>query len=168
MVMQMQAAYLKEKGRRGIDHVWSASDDALLKSFIDRYSNNWALISECFNASRLTISTDKRTPRDCLERWKEKWGPETRQRPADITPATAEDAPALHTSNQMTTRGVKRMANTGPTSIATANLVSGAEPKKRRRHMLIQDSIRKAAKKRAELAQKMIGEFQHIFCPHHN
>lgn len=159
MALQMQAAFLKEKDprKRGADHLWSSNDDALLKSFIDKYPNNWALISECFNASRLTISTDKRTPRDCLERWKDKWGIDSRQRPSEAS-AMVEDTPPP-TPSQMTTRGVKRLASasvSGPNSVAGA---AGSEPRKRRRHALVIETIRKAAKKRADLAQKALGMF---------
>jgi chromatin modification-related protein VID21 len=156
MALQLQTALLKERDprKRGADHLWSTSDDTLLKSLIDKYPNNWALISECFNASRLTISIDKRTPRDCLERWKEKWGSEIRQRPTD-SPMVTEDAPPA--SGQMTTRGVKRLASAS-VSTPSAIGISGSEPRKRRRHMLVQESIRKATKKRAESAQKVIGE----------
>jgi chromatin modification-related protein VID21 len=154
MALQLQTTLLKERDprRRGADHLWSASDDTLLKSVIDKYPNNWALISECFNASRLTISIDKRTPRDCLERWKEKWGSEIRQRPTE-SPMVVEDVPPA--SGQMTTRGVKRLAST---SVSAPSAIPGNEPRKRRRHMLVQESIRKATKKRAESAQKVIGE----------
>jgi chromatin modification-related protein VID21 len=157
MALQLQAALLKEKDprKRGADHLWSPNDDALLKSFIDKYPNNWSLISECFNASRHTISIDRRTPRDCLERWKEKWGPEIRQRPTDSS-MVAEATPGP-TSSQMTTRGVKRLASASVSTPSTMCVVPGSEPRKRRRHMLVHESIRKAAKKRAESAQKAIG-----------
>lgn len=157
MALQLQAALLKEKDprKRGADHLWSASDDALLKSSIDKYPNNWALISECFNACRLTISIDRRTPRDCLERWKEKWGPEIRQRPGDSPMVTEDSTPA---SSQMTTRGVKRLASVSISTPSTVGVIPGSEPRKRRRHQLVQESIRKASKKRAELMQKALGK----------
>jgi chromatin modification-related protein VID21 len=157
MAVQLQAALLKEKDprKRGADHLWSPGDDVLLKSFIDKYPNNWALISECFNAARLTISVDRRTPRDCLERWKEKWGSEIRQRPIDGPTASEDATPA---SSQMTTRGVKRLASASVSTPGTMGVVPGTEPRKRRRHMLVQESIRKVAKRRAESAQRAIGK----------
>jgi len=156
MTLQLQVALLKEKDprKRGADHSWSATDDILLKSFIDKYPNNWALISECFNASRLTISIDKRTPRDCLERWKEKWGSEIRQRPTENSMLADDVVPA---ASQMTTRGVKRLASASVSTASTMGVVPGSELRKRRRHMLVQESVRKAAKKRAESAQKALG-----------
>lgn len=149
----------KDKGKRGVDHIWSASDDILLRSLSDKYPNNWALIAECFNGSRLTTPTDRRSASDCLERWKEKWGPEMRQRPLEIVQAPLEETMVPSTPSQMTTRGVKRLASSSVSSQNAPIIVSGSEPKKRRRHLLLQDSMRKAAKKRAELAQKMVGEF---------
>jgi len=44
--------------QQGADYLWSASDDALLKTFIDKYPNNWALIAECFSTSRCSILID--------------------------------------------------------------------------------------------------------------
>lgn len=155
MAMQMQAALMKEKDprKRGADHLWSASDDTLLKSCIDRYPHNWALISECFNALRLTISVDRRTPRDCLERWKEKWGPDIRQRPTESSAGTEE---GVSSGSQMVTRGVKRFASASVSTPNPANIAFGSEPRKRRRHLLVQESIRKTMKRRAEIAQKAL------------
>ncbi|EEB99296.1 hypothetical protein MPER_01049 [Moniliophthora perniciosa FA553] len=36
--------------KRSIEHLWTATDDSLLKSLVDKYPNNWELIAECFNA----------------------------------------------------------------------------------------------------------------------
>lgn len=159
MAMQLQAAFLKDKDkdstRKRTEHLWTASDDALLKTYIDKYPNNWGLIAECFNASRLTISTDKRTPRDCLERWSNKWGPESR-RPAD-SPAMVEDTPPA-TPSQMTTRGHKRLASTSVSGPSSASVASGTEPRKRRRHQLVYETIKKAVRKRADALQKAQGE----------
>ena len=144
--------------RKPSDHMWSPNDDTLLKSFIDKYPYNWYLIAECFNASRVTTSMDKRSPRDCLERWREKWGLELRLRQTEAGGAPTEITSPT-TSSQMTTRGVKRQAVTSPTNGIAA---PGTEPRKRRRHLLMQDTIRKYAKKRIETLQKANGGFTHI------
>lgn len=159
MAVQLQAALLRDKDprRRNADHLWSTADDILLKSFIDKYPNNWALIAECFNASRHAISTDIRTPRDCLERWKDKCGPEFR-RPVDNSATMEDTSPSI--SSQMTTRGIKRLAGVGVSGSAAIGMPPGNEPRKRRRHILIQETIRKAGKKRAETLQKQIGVCQ--------
>lgn len=155
----MQVALLKDKDsrKRGADHLWSANDDILLRSLIDKYPNNWPLIADCFNSSRLTTATDRRTYQDCLERWKEKWGSEIRQKPSETGHLPADDA-AISTSHlQMTTRGVKRLVGANISSPSIANTAAGSEPKKRKHHILVQESIRKAAKKRADQIQKMAG-----------
>ena len=54
----------------------------------------------------------------------------------------------------MTTRGVKRLASASISS----EVVHSGELKKRRRHVLLQESMRRAAKKRAEAAQKVLSE----------
>ncbi|KAG6854910.1 hypothetical protein C0991_009733 [Blastosporella zonata] len=152
IALQLQTAFMKDKDtRKRNDHLWSNADDALLKSLCDRYPNNWALISECFNASRLTILTDKRNPRDCLDRWREKWGPETRRLP-EVTPVAEATPPP--TSTSMTTRGVKRLASVSVSSASPGGMVAGSEPRKKRRHALVLETIRKASKKRAEALQK--------------
>ncbi|KAJ7090301.1 hypothetical protein B0H15DRAFT_884540 [Mycena belliarum] len=156
MAQELKEKEMKEPPKRVTAHIWTMVDDNLLKSFVDRYPNNWMLISECYNSTRLTISTDKRSPRDCQERWKERWAPELRPKapemtPIDEPPATPQPLPPPTPS--MTTRGIKRLASasvSGPLAAA-----SGSDAKKRRRHQYVQETIRKATKKRAEQAQKL-------------
>ncbi|TFK76575.1 hypothetical protein BDN72DRAFT_852844 [Pluteus cervinus] len=133
--------------RRGQDHPWSPSDDNLLKTLIDRYAFNWPLIADCFNASRTTVPTDRRTALDCSDRWKKRWGPDSRAKPQEVALSPVE-IPSV----QMTTRGVKRMATVS--AINTVSLSAGNESKKRRRHQLLHDTIRRAAKKRTNQQRK--------------
>jgi len=129
---------------------------------VERYSTNWPLIAECYNSSRLTTPTERRTFVDCAERWKERWGSERKLQIADISTAPSNEdlsTPGNISSSPMTTRGVKRLASV---SVSSAQGVPmGSEPKKRRRHALLQDSIKRAAKKRQEAMQKMLGESLH-------
>lgn len=145
--------------RRTTEHQWSVNDDTLLKTLIDRYPYNWQLISETFNALRTTTPTDKRTTRDCFERWREKWAPEVRRHP-ELPPQpaapSAQEENMVASTSQMTTRGVKRLASTMAAN-PVANSSGGSEPKKRRRHILLQETIRRSAKKKAEFQQKMLG-----------
>nr|VWO98692.1 RNA pyrophosphohydrolase (EC ((Di)nucleoside polyphosphate hydrolase) [Ganoderma boninense] len=130
--------------KRNADHgdavVWTPAEDALLKQAVERYPYNWHLIADSFNSSRVTISTDKRSFWECMERWKEKFSAAAR---ADA----AED----------NTPGVKRSANQ---SVAmSSNGAGGAnqgEPRKRRRHAAMHDTIKRTAKRR-EQAQKSNG-----------
>ena len=149
----------KDGRRRAADHIWSVADDALLKSLVDKYPNNWPLIAECYNTSRLTASTDRRTPSDCFERWKGRWGLERKPFAIDATQAPVDDH-LVSGSGQMTTRGVKRLASASISSPVGQGPV-GSESKKRRRHILLQESMRRAAKKRAEAAQKALSESLH-------
>lgn len=132
----------------------------LLKSLTERYPGNWQLICDSFNSSRLAMSADKRSPWDCLERWRLKWGTSSHQAqgtPSELTP----QAPSPETPSQMTTRGVRRLASANvnaanrAVSSGPAN-VSNSDTKKRRRHNLMYDTIRKAGKKR-EATQKANG-----------
>lgn len=135
---------------RASDFVWTPQDDALLKQLVEKYPNNWLLISEAFNSMRVSISIDRRLPADCFERWRNCFGniSEDDHRPPPQTPST-----------QMTTRGTKRSLSTNVASASAAGASNGAhsgEPKKRRRHTLMHEAIRKATKKR-EAAQKQNG-----------
>ena len=145
--------------KRGADHgdavVWTPAEDALLKQAVEKYPYNWHLIADSFNSSRVTISTDKRSFWECMERWKEKFSAAARADAAeDNTPSVSSvSASASH----MTTRGVKRSANQ---SVAmSSNGAGGAnqgEPRKRRRHAAMHDTIKRTAKRR-EQAQKSNG-----------
>lgn len=156
-VAQIHIRDFKEREPRKHLHFWSEEDDALLKTLIDRYGGNWKLISECFNGSRITVPTDARTPRDCAERWREKWAPDPRHRTDSLVPGIDATPPPPATPNQMTTRGVKRMASASISS-QTSPVLMLNEPKKRRRHAFVQESIRKATKRRTEAAAKLHGE----------
>ncbi|KAG1819471.1 uncharacterized protein BJ212DRAFT_1445930 [Suillus subaureus] len=132
-------------GKKRSEHLWSSDEDSLLKTLVERYPNNWLLVADSFNSSRVTISTDKRTPWECFERWSSRLGSGHRLHPDVNSPVNTERTPppaSTSAQGQMTTRGVKRLA-TGLTSDA----------KKRRRHTFMYETMRKAAKKR-EAAQK--------------
>lgn len=144
--------------RKKSEKLWSSSDDSLLKSLVERYSTNWPLISECFNSSRVTTVTDKRTATDCFERWKERFGSERKAIVAETAHAS-EDVTSLTNSNQMTTRGVKRLASASVSSPSTAFT---SDARKRLRHGSLSDAVRRTAKKRADAAQKAQGESVHL------
>ncbi|TBU65625.1 hypothetical protein BD310DRAFT_953748 [Dichomitus squalens] len=131
---------------------WTPADDALLKQAVERYPHNWNLIADAFNSSRVTISTDKRTAWECLERWRGKSSTAARGDAAeDNTSSVASTSASAH----MTTRGLKRSATQSATTSANgaASSASQSEPRKRRRHAAIHDTIKRAAKRR-EQAQK--------------
>lgn len=117
------------------EQLWTPQDDQLLKNLVETYGNNWHLIADCFNSVRYAVSTDVRTNWDCYHRFA---ATNSKQEP-DQSP------------NQMTTR-TKRHSTLG---IDTSG--ANAENKKRRRHLVVLDSIRRLAKKKDSVA-KMLGK----------
>ena len=154
----------RDARRRIAEQMWTANDDMILKTLAERYPNNWPLIADAFNSSRVTISIDNRIPWDCYERWSTRWGPGsiltkdvemTSGAVFDVATPPPAPPPVPPPRDQMTTRGIKRLASVS----VGANASPGGsvnEPKKRRRHNLMFDAIRKAAKKR-EQNQKING-----------
>jgi chromatin modification-related protein VID21 len=128
---------------------WTAEEDALLKRFADKYPYNWILIADALNVAKVTIPIERRSPWDCQERWKSKFGPSANAE-EDIKP------PPTPTTS-MTTRGTKRSLST------SVNLSGGSgggsaqgDSRKRRRHNIMADAIRKVVKKRDQ-AQRTNG-----------
>ena len=142
--------------RAANDSLWTYQDDLLLKQLVEKYPKNWGLVADLFNSSRGAISLEQRVDWECKERYRSRWlGKERGER--DFTPAapSAQDGPssstsARHPQSQITTR--KRMASVSSTTANSAPIVT-FEPRKRRRHVLIFETMRKCAKKR-EVAQK--------------
>lgn len=151
----------RDARRRLLDQQWTPNDDMLLKALVEKYPQNWALVADSFNSSRVTISVDHRIPWDCYERWNARWGSGSTLT-KDVSEMTSQASVERGASSptpardQMTTRGVKRLASVSIGSHASPG-GSGNEPKKRRRHNLMFDAIRKAAKKR-EQNQKANGK----------
>lgn len=168
-------SYLQPR-KRPSEIQWSPSEDNVLKNLAERYPNNWRLIADAMNSSRLRTRSDMRTPMECFERWKARWFPGARPAPAaggsgafgsleevgagfGTSPfsAFALDAvsppiPSPLNNSQMTTRGVKRQATSAAqnSSNLTVNTATGntVENRKRRRHYLIHETMRKASKRR--------------------
>ena len=119
------------------DQLWTQHDDQLLKNIVEAYGNNWHLIADCFNSMRHVVSTDIRTNWDCYYRF------------AAVNAKPQE--PDQSSSSQMTTR-TKRQFVLG---LDTGG--SNADNKKRRRHLVVLDAIRRLVKKK-ESATKALGE----------
>ena len=135
----------RDSRRRTADILWTPHDDALLKQIADMYPNNWALIADSFNSSRMSISTDKRTAADCFDRWNARWGR------AETTDESRTHTPSAPT--QMTTRYKRAASNAAATMAANINATTGVDAKKRR-HALMHDAIRKAMKKKEAAAKQ--------------
>lgn len=143
-------------GKKRSEHLWSSDEDSLLRTLVERYPNNWLLVADSFNSSRVTISTDKRTPWECFERWSSRFGSGHRLHPDINSPVNAERTPppaSTSAQGQMTTRGVKRLASMSVTQNQSPGASLTSDAKKRRRHTFMYETMRKAAKKR-EAAQK--------------
>ena len=109
------------------------------------YPNNWPLIADSFNSSRMSISTDKRTAVDCFDRWNMRWGR------ADATDDSRTQT--ISAPTQMTTRQKRAASNAAASTPTNANASNGVDAKKRR-HSLMHDAIRKAIKKKEAAAKQ--------------
>jgi chromatin modification-related protein VID21 len=120
------------------EQLWSSADDQLLRSLIDIYHNNWSLIADAFNTSRISVSTDRRTAWDCYYRY--------------TLPPAKQDAetptPVTNLSNRP-----KRQVAMNASEAALSNAQLNLESKKRKRRMVMQEAVRKVAKKRDAVAK---------------
>jgi chromatin modification-related protein VID21 len=156
--------YQRDRERKTSNHLWTENEDGLLKGFIDKFTNNWDLIAECFNGCRRAIAGDRRTAQECYERWREKWPPisETKAKllePSAIIktslPLDQDMLPSHSTTNQILTRGVKRMSNaSAPPQGNSSPHALESDAKRRRRHAAVQEGMRRAVKRRAEQAHR--------------
>lgn len=55
---------------RAAQFLWTAEEDGFLLTLVKQYNNNWTLISDLFNSTRMTVPTDRREAWDCFDRWK--------------------------------------------------------------------------------------------------
>jgi chromatin modification-related protein VID21 len=147
--------------RATTDALWAYQDDLLLKQLVEKYPKNWGLVADLFNSSRGAISLEQRADWECKERYRSRWlGKDRGER--DFTPVapSAQDGPSSSTStrpSQITTR--KRMASISSSTMNTTPISATTfEPRKRRRHVLIFETMRKCARKR-EATQKASGTY---------
>ena len=122
------------------DQLWTPQDDQLLRDLVESYSSNWHLIADCLNSLRCAVTTDIRSNWDCYYRF--------------VAVNTKPQEPDPSSSNQVTTR-TKRQFNLG---IDTGG--SNADNRKRRRHLVVLEAIRRLAKKKDSVA-KMLGRELH-------
>ena len=146
--------------RVAADALWTNQDDLLLKRLVEKYPKNWGLVADLFNSSRGAIVMEKRADWECKERYRSRWlGKERSERDfAQMAPLAQEgassSASARPLQSQITTR--KRMASVSSSANASVTPATNFEPRKRRRHILMYETLRKVAKKR-EAAQKAAG-----------
>ena len=149
--------------RATAEALWTNQDDLLLKSLVEKYPKNWGLVADQFNSLRGTIALEQRADWECKERYRSRWlGKDRSER--DFTPAVPppQDGPSSSTSarasqSQITTR--KRMASVSSSTANAASIPAATfESRKRRRHVLIFETMRKCARKR-EATQKAAGMY---------
>jgi chromatin modification-related protein VID21 len=154
--------------RAAADALWTNQDDLLLKCLVEKYPKNWGLVADQFNSLRGAISLEQRADWECKERYRSRWlGKDRNER--DFTPVVppAQDGSSSSTSarasqSQITTR--KRMASVSSTVNTTPIPAATFESRKRRRHVLIFETMRKCAKKR-EATQKAAGMYPSFASP---
>ncbi|KLO14690.1 hypothetical protein SCHPADRAFT_850679 [Schizopora paradoxa] len=160
-IIRTQLNILPHRDRRRTAEVsWSPAEENMLKKWADRYPNNWRLVADALNSSRIRSRADLRTPLECFERWKARWSALAHRgsiASASGSIASLDDLESVpptpvSSSSQMTTRGVKRMAananfsNSGSLTVSTnANFV---ESRKRKRHLLISDTMKRVSRQR--------------------
>jgi chromatin modification-related protein VID21 len=155
----------RDSAKRG-DTLWSLQDDLLLRGLVEKYPKNWGLVADMFNSSRGAIAMEKRADWECKERYRLRWlGKERNER--DFMQDSSSSTFTRPLQPQITTR--KRMASVSSSAMG-AGLVQSAtfEPRKRRRHTLMFETLRKVVKKR-DAAQKAAGNCAPVvyFFVHH-
>lgn len=116
---------------------WSPDEDQLLKQLYNQFGLNWSLIADVFNSTRVTISTDVRTPWDCFQRWV-RVGNSLEDVPQGGRMGTPSDAGGPSASSRRDTIPKTKkppVQSKGPTKMML-------------RHNMLYEAIRKTVKKR--------------------
>jgi chromatin modification-related protein VID21 len=121
------------------DQLWTPNDDFILNTMVELYHSNWLLVADALNMARRSVSTDRRTAWDCYHRW------------TLLTAKSDLDPPTSSVTNPSSRP--KRHAATNGTESAAANSNSNFEARKRRRHLVMQEAMRKVVKKREIIAK---------------
>jgi chromatin modification-related protein VID21 len=154
----------RDSAKRG-DTLWSLQDDLLLRNLAEKYPKNWGLVADLFNSLRGAIALEKRADWECKERYRLRWLGKERNEREFMQDGSSSSTSVRPPQSQITTR--KRMASVsssvGPVQSATF------EPRKRRRHALMFETLRKVVKKR-DAAQKAASQctpaiFPSVHCP---
>lgn len=158
---------------------WSPAEDDLLRTLHERYPGSWKLVADALNSSRIRTCVDLRTPLEIYSRWQERFAPQRFQSQQSVaTPGTltlfeegsstlpssstmlpppTPTTPSMSATPQMTTRGVQRKATTAAqnaTNLSINTAVNTVENRKRKRHIIINDSMRKTVTKRVRLKKQ--------------
>jgi chromatin modification-related protein VID21 len=93
--------------------VWEDQDDEVLLRAAKDYGHNWRLVADVVNSARVYVSTEKRTPWDCFDRWAVKVGYPSKRSQA----VAAANAAAAAAANAASTSQIP--GEQGPASAAT-------------------------------------------------
>lgn len=153
----------KDGQKRVNETPWSNSEDLLLKDIAERYPNNWGLIADVFNSSRVTITNDQRTGWDCMVRWDLRWNEGKLLTPPAVptTPEVSVSDIPNPTQTPLHGQAVLNALMTRKRSVGQLSLTLPSQPaesRKRRRHNHMHEAMKKSAKKR-ETSMKQISMF---------
>lgn len=81
--------------------IWEEQDDEVLLRAAKDYDYNWRLIADVVNSARVYVSTEKRTPWDCFDRWAVKIGYPSKRLQA-LAAANAAATAAANAASQST------------------------------------------------------------------
>lgn len=128
--------------------VWTSEEDELLTSLIKPYQFNWDLIADIFNSMRgPIISSERRTPWDCYEKWSKKDGPQSGGSSSGAeTGSGLIPIGNLPTSSGSTPSSPKARKDKDGKKIVTSIKVDPA--RKKQRSLSLLEAMKKTAKKR--------------------
>jgi chromatin modification-related protein VID21 len=145
----------RDSAKRG-DTLWSLQDDLLLRNLAEKYPKNWGLVADLFNSFRGAIALEKRADWECKERYRLRWLGKERNEREFMQDGSSSSTSIRPPQSQITTR--KRMASVSSSVMSVGPVQSATfEPRKRRRHTLMFETLRKVVKKR-DAAQKAAGQ----------
>lgn len=135
--------------------VWTSEEDDLLLSMIKPYQYNWDLISDMFNSMRGPIlSSERRTPYDCYDRWSKKDGPQSGPNGVGADSGSGLiPIGNLPTGSTSTPPSPKARKDKDGKKIVTS--IKADPAKKKQRSLSMLEAMKKAMKKR-EIAQSRV------------
>lgn len=104
--------------------VWEDQDDEVLLRAAKDYDYNWRLVADVVNSARVYVSTEKRTPWDCFDRWAVKIGYPSKRlqalNAANAAAAALAAASTASTSQVPGEQGAGSAATVGTPSLKSA------------------------------------------------
>lgn len=120
--------------------LWTPDEDNYLMTLAKQYNNNWPLVADLFNSTRLNTATDKREPWDCYDRVKRITVAAEEGKPPPPPPTLPTPAPAADDS--VSSKKDKQLKKLSSSSASK----DGSKRKLRRSNLM--EVMRKSAKRR--------------------